>query len=65
MLAIIWLTAIVVGTAIGAGKGHGVAGFTLSLFLAWFGVLIALFLPNDRRQPPPNITNIRNEINGG
>ena len=64
MLLIIWLTAIVVGTAVGAGKGHGIAGFTLSLFLAWFGVLIVLFLPNGRQQPPANITNIHNEIKG-
>jgi hypothetical protein len=63
MLLILWIVAIVVGTAVGAARGHGVAGFFLSLFLSWFGVAITLLLP--RKSPPANITNIHNEINNG
>jgi|HubBroStandDraft_6_1064221.scaffolds.fasta_scaffold2279083_3 hypothetical protein len=61
MLLVLWIVAIVAGTAVGTAKGHGLAGFLLSFFLAWFGVIIVVFLP--RRRPPQNITNINNVVN--
>ena len=60
MIIILWLAAIVTGTIVGAGRGHGVAGFFLSLFLGWLGVAIVLMLP--KPHPPVSITNVHNEI---
>jgi hypothetical protein len=61
MIAIgLWIAAIVVGTVIGTGKGHGLAGFLLSFFLAWFGVVIVMFLP--RKHPQQINVNVRHEL---
>lgn len=55
----LWIVAVVVGTSVGSAKGHGAAGFFLSLLLAWFGVVIVLLLP---RRPRTINVNLKSEL---
>jgi len=48
-----WVAPMIVAVLIGAGKGKGMVGFLLGLFLSWIGVIIVLVMEDstekDRR----------------